>query len=94
MKARSRPKSSYKVHSLHLIVDDSGQRYTYHMLRAHFDKAREAAGIDKAAFQLRDLRAKAATDKAESTGDIRQAQKQMGHTTIGMTEHYVRGRRG
>ncbi|QKM50202.1 hypothetical protein B7760_04263 [Burkholderia glumae] len=38
--------------------------------------------------------AKAGTDKTDSTGDIRQAQKQLGHTTIGMTEHYVRNRRG
>lgn len=49
---------------------------------------------DIEAFQFRDLRAKAATDKAESTGDIRQAQKQLGHTTIAMTEHYTRDRRG
>lgn len=87
-------KSAFKVHSLHLIVDDSGQRFTYNMLRGHFDAARKAAGIAKDAFQLRDLRAKAATDKAESTGDMQQAQKQMGHTNITMTQHYVRGRRG
>jgi hypothetical protein len=31
-----------------------------------------------AAFQLRDLRAKAATDKAESSGDIVQARGQLG----------------
>ena len=63
------------------------------MLREHFDVARAAAGIEKKNFQFRDLRAKAATDKTEST-DIRQAQKQLGHTTVTMTEHYVRGRRG
>jgi integrase len=63
------------------------------MLRSHFDAAREAAGVSKASFQFRDLRAKAATDKTESS-DIRDAQKQLGHTTIGMTKHYVRGRRG
>lgn len=87
-------KAGHKIRSLHLIVDDTGQRFTYSMLREHFDKARDAAGVDKAAFQFRDLRAKAATDKAESSGDIRQAQKQLGHTTIGMTEHYTRSRRG
>jgi integrase len=37
--------------------------------------------------------ATSATDKTESS-DIRQAQKQLGHTTVTMTEHYVRGRRG
>lgn len=45
-------------------------------------------------FQLRDLRAKAGTDKADSAGDIRQAQRQLGHTSVAMTKHYVRNRRG
>ncbi len=45
-------------------------------------------------YQFRDLRAKAGTDKAESAGDIREAQKQLGHSSLMMTEHYVRGRRG
>ena len=86
-------KSGHKVRSLYMIVDDNGQRFTYSMLRLHFDNAREAAGVDKGKFQFRDLRAKAATDKTESS-DIRQAQKQLGHSTVTMTEHYVRGRRG
>jgi len=33
-------------------------------------------------FQLRDLRAKAGTDITETTGDIRRAQRLLGHTTI------------
>ncbi|WP_232439928.1 tyrosine-type recombinase/integrase [Burkholderia ubonensis] len=45
-------------------------------------------------FQFRDLRAKAGTDKAESSRDIRAAQRQLGHTSIVMTEHYVRERKG
>jgi integrase len=45
-------------------------------------------------YQFRDLRAKAGTDKAEAAGDIREAQKQLGHSSLIMTEHYVRGRRG
>ncbi|MNL88919.1 Phage integrase family protein [compost metagenome] len=52
------------------------------------------AGVDKNAFQFRDLRAKAGTDTAESSGDIRQAQRQLGHKSIQMTEHYVRERKG
>lgn len=55
-------------------------------------KACAAAGIE--GVQFRDLRAKAATDKAESSGDIRKAQQQLGHTTVSMTEHYTRKRRG
>ena len=64
------------------------------MLRRRFDLARAAAGISKELFQLRDLRAKAGTDKAESSGDIMQARDQLGHTTVTMTEHYVRNRKG
>ncbi|WP_308340649.1 tyrosine-type recombinase/integrase [Pandoraea commovens] len=61
-------------------------------MRTRFDAAREAAGVAKDAFQCRDLRAKAGTDKAQSTGDIRKAQKQLGHRSLVMTEHYVRDR--
>lgn len=46
------------------------------------------------AFQFRDLRAKAGTDKAERAGDIRQAQRQLGHASLVMTEQYLRERRG
>jgi len=67
---------------------------TSRTLRTRFDKAREDAGIDKAHFQMRDLRAKAATDKEESTGNIREAMDQLGHTTVVMTEHYIRNRKG
>lgn len=87
-------KSGHKIRSFALIVDDKGQRLTSNMLRNHFDKARELAGIPKEQFQFRDLRGKAATDKTESSGDIRQAQKQLGHTNITMTETYIRQRKG
>ncbi|MDV6345236.1 tyrosine-type recombinase/integrase [Nitrosomonas sp. Is37] len=87
-------KAGYTVRSLHLIVDESGQRFTSFMLRSHFDRAREQAGINKADFQFRDLRAKAGTDKADASGDIRQAQRQLGHASVVTTERYVRGRKG
>ncbi|WP_212631525.1 tyrosine-type recombinase/integrase [Pseudomonas sp. KB-10] len=87
-------KASYKVRSTKLVVAEDGTPMTQAMLRSRFDKAREAAGIEKAEFQLRDLRAKAGTDKAESSGDILQARDQLGHTTVVMTEHYIRDRRG
>ena len=45
------------------------------------------------AFQFRDLRAKAGTDKADST-DIREAQRQLGHNSIKTTEIYLRARVG
>ncbi|WP_065470294.1 tyrosine-type recombinase/integrase [Xanthomonas bromi] len=53
---------------------------------------RKAAGVDKGDFQFRGLRAKAGTDKADSAGDIRQAQ--LGHASVTTTEIYVRKRKG
>lgn len=87
-------KSEYKIRSTRLIVMESGQPMTHSMLRGRFDVAREKAGIEKAQFQLRDLRAKAGTDKAELTGDILQARDQLGHSTVVMTEQYIRDRQG
>ncbi|WP_341317069.1 tyrosine-type recombinase/integrase [Paraburkholderia sp. IMGN_8] len=63
---------------------------TLRALQYRFRAAREAAEIAAADFQFRDLRAKAGTDKTEATGDIRHAQKQLGHGSVVMTEHYVR----
>ncbi|MBH1657346.1 tyrosine-type recombinase/integrase [Stenotrophomonas maltophilia] len=63
-------------------------------LRYRFDKAREAAGIAKREFQFRDLRAKAGTDKADSAKDIREAQAQLGHSSVITTEVYLREKRG
>lgn len=86
-------KAGYKVVSTALVVNEHGQPLTKGALRDRFDKAREKAGIAKNAFQFRDLRAKAGTDKTAS-GDIRQAQKQLGHGSVTTTERYVRNRRG
>ena len=86
-------KAGYKVCSTALVVNEDGQRLTYDALRQRFHKARAAAGLATDAFQFRDLRAKAGTDTTESS-DIRRAQLQLGHTSVQMTEHYVRARRG
>lgn len=87
-------KSGHKIRTSRLIVMDNGQPMTSSMLRGRFDAAREAAGVEKGDFQMRDLRAKAGTDKAESSGDILQARDQLGHTTVVMTENYIRKRIG
>jgi len=87
-------KSEHKVRSTRLIVTEDGTPMTVAMLRRRFDLAREAAGVAKSEFQVRDLRAKAGTDRAESSGDIMQARDQLGHTTVVMTEQYIRNRRG
>lgn len=56
-------KATYKVRSTELIVSADGSAMTSAMLRNRFDDARSAAGIEKSAFQFRDLRAKAARTK-------------------------------
>ncbi|RMU70947.1 Phage integrase:Phage integrase, N-terminal SAM-like protein [Pseudomonas syringae pv. apii] len=83
-------KEGHRIRTSRLIVMDNGQPMTSSMLRGRFDAAREAAGVEKEDFQMRDLRAKAGTDKAESNGDILQARDQLGHTTVVMTENYIR----
>jgi integrase len=87
-------KSGHKVRSTRLIVTEDGTPMSVAMLRGRFDLAREAAGVAKSEFQMRDLRAKAGTDKAELSGDILQARDQLGHTTVVMTEQYIRNRKG
>ena len=87
-------KRGLKLRSTRLIVGENGLAVGRDALRYRFDRARAAAGVAKEDFQLRDLRAKAGTDKAESAGDIRQAQAQLGHASVLMTEHYVRKRKG
>jgi integrase len=77
-----------------LVVNEDGERLMRDALRFRFDRARLAAGVSKDLFQFRDLRAKAGTDKTEASGDIRVAQRQLGHASLVMTEHYVRERKG
>lgn len=99
------PTISGKVRSLALVVNESGQRLTQSALDGRFEKARLAA-IAKAieakrvelvpeiqAFQFRDLRAKAGTDKEEVAG-MAAAKDQLGHADEQMTRRYVRHRKG
>lgn len=85
IKARAFPERA--VVSLALVRDESGQRMTYDALSDRFQAAREAAGVH---FQLRDLRAKAATDLE----DLALAQRLLGHSSRAMTEHYTKQRVG
>lgn len=91
IKARKR---ACAIYSTRLVVDAQGRPFSLPLLERHFQRARKAAGIAPASFQLRDLRAKAGTDKNDSAGDIRQAQAQLGHASVVMTEAYIRNRRG
>lgn len=75
------------VTTLNLIRDEDGQPMTYDALYNRFEVARAKAGVH---FQLRDLRAKAATDLE----DLALAQKLLGHASRAMTEHYTKRRIG
>jgi len=81
-----------------LLADPKGQPLKqFGYFRSQFDRARAAAEAEALAnkepftrFQLRDLRAKTATD-SESMASAR---KLLGHSTEAMTADYVRERRG
>lgn len=75
------------VRSIYLISDINGQPLSQWTIRTWFDKAREDSGIN---FQMRDLRAKNATDAK----NIELAKKRLGHSTTQMTEKYIRSRKG
>lgn len=85
-------KRGHKVFSTRLVVNENGRAIGTNAMSRRWTKACQAAGVE--GVQFRDLRAKAATDKADSSGDIRQAQKQLGHASVTMTEAYTRTRRG
>lgn len=88
---RSR-KQGHAVYITRLVVGENGMPVALRTLQKYWAQACKAAGLE--GVQFRDLRAKAATDKAELAGDVRKAQKQLGHATVTTTELYVRARRG
>nr|WP_244887244.1 tyrosine-type recombinase/integrase [Chromobacterium vaccinii] len=80
-----------------LLVNEKGEALSKNMLRNRFDKARDDAikahpDLEQKIrqYQFRDLRAKAGTD----IGDREKAQGLLGHTSMTMTEHYLRDRAG
>lgn len=85
-------KRGHTVHSTRLVVNEGGRAIGVNAMSRRWVKACAAAKVT--GLQFRDLRAKAGTDKADSAGDIRQAQRQLGHSSVVMTEHYTRNRRG
>lgn len=85
-------KHGYKVFSTRLVVNEHGRNIGVNAMSRRWLAACKRAGV--VGLQFRDLRAKAGTDKADSAGDVRQAQRQLGHGSVVMTEHYVRNRRG
>jgi integrase len=96
----SRKKGS-AVRNLSLIISQGGFALSTSGLDNGFERARIKAAdladknglLDLASrirgFQFRDLRAKAGTEKADTDG-LMEAQRQLGHSSVKMTEHYVR----
>ena len=94
-------KRGQAVRNLALVISKGGYAFTASGLDNGFERARikAAAAAEKAGqadlaarirgFQFRDLRAKAGTEKADSEG-LMEAQRQLGHSSVTMTEHYVR----
>lgn len=85
-------KRTYPIRALALLVDERGRPMTRSKLRGRFEKARDQVPA-AAHFQFRDLRAKAATDLREAES-LEAAQALLGHTSVTMTEHYTRERKG
>ena len=67
--------------------DERGRRLTPAAIRRRFWKARTKAGAD---WQIRDLRAKAASDMATA----QKAQALLGHSAASTTDGYIRKRVG
>lgn len=85
-------KAGYKVWCTRLVVNRYGRLVGVNAISRHWATACEAAGVS--GYQFRDLRAKAATDTEEASGNLRDAQRQLGHASLRMTEHYARNRKG
>lgn len=86
------------IRSMFLVSDDSGQQIKINntKFKREFKKARdeaakeaEATGVSFVRFQLKDIRAKAATDIAREH-DIEAARLALGHTTQKQTQDYIR----
>jgi integrase len=71
------------VESLYLVRDADGQRPSLQTLRKRFWKARSAAGVT---FQIRDLRAKTASD----ADTAKHATALLGHMAASTTDRYIR----
>jgi integrase len=82
---QSRPYRKKSVQTL--LQTQRGDALTHAALRIRFEKARLLSGVK---FQFRDIRAKHATDSF----DAETARKRLGHSSVTMTEKYIRSRKG
>lgn len=79
--------------SARLVLNQYGRPVQPRTVTEWLRQVRETTGIDANAFQFRDLRAKAGTDKEDTQG-MAAAKDQLGHSTEKMTARYVRHRLG
>ena len=77
-----------RVASLYVLCDRRGRKWKDDTLRAHWDRACKAAGVEDAHFH--DLRAAGGTEVDRQGGD---AQKFFGHKSRRTTEGYLRDKR-
>lgn len=91
------------MNNQHLVLKNTLERLLGSMERARppslLPPARQiawiaASGIKNIDFQMRDLRAKAGTDKAESGAYRLKAKDQRGHASVVMTEQCTPNRKG
>lgn len=78
-----------KITSLYLVSNDKGQKVALSTLEDKFGKARKLAGYKPFEIQMRDIRAKNASDDTLEQANIR-----LTHTTTNMTDKYRRKRKG
>lgn len=82
-------KKNSKVSSLYLIHDKDGQPISLDRLEDYFHAARTKAGYEPFDIQMRDIRAKNASDDTLENANIR-----LMHTTTNMTDKYRRKHKG
>lgn len=76
-----------------IVVSATGKPVSYNTLNDHYVAARAQAAAELpaiASIQFRDIRGKAATDLEDPNA----AKALLGHTTMAMTEHYIKQRSG
>lgn len=85
-----RARSAGVVKSLYVIHNLQGQPYGQHGLGTAWERARERAQVQDAI--LKDIRAMAATAANKAGFKDTQIQVGLAHTSVGMTDHYIRER--
>lgn len=73
----------------HLLVQSTGKPYRYSGVRSAWVRALKRSGIED--LTIHDLRGRAGADVTDQRGPY-EAQKLLGHTSVTMTEGYVRGK--